>query len=172
MARKLDNEIIALITTNPVESMKLLSLIFMIVVLTSCTDGGSDIQTDDLAMVRMSDHQHSQLNHYLDNNYCTCGCGMLISQCLRDDPTCEVSPELARAAIEIVADGPSSPVISNDAGYRQENSGQYSTEKNSEPTYQKTYMESSGTGSVTQGRLNGQNCTFVSVGGTTMKSCD
>jgi len=30
----------------------------------------------------------------------------------------------------------------------------------------------SGTGSVTSGTLNGQNCTFVSVGGTTMKSCD
>ena len=30
----------------------------------------------------------------------------------------------------------------------------------------------SGTGSVTSGKLNGQNCTFVSVGGTTMKSCD
>lgn len=30
----------------------------------------------------------------------------------------------------------------------------------------------SGTGSVTSGNLNGQNCTFVSVGGTTMKSCD
>lgn len=30
----------------------------------------------------------------------------------------------------------------------------------------------SSTGTVTSGRLNGQNCTFVSVGGTTMKSCD
>jgi len=28
------------------------------------------------------------------------------------------------------------------------------------------------TGTVTSGKLNGQNCTFVSVGGTTMKSCD
>lgn len=30
----------------------------------------------------------------------------------------------------------------------------------------------SSTGRVTSGRLNGQNCTFVSVGGTTLKSCD
>ena len=30
----------------------------------------------------------------------------------------------------------------------------------------------SATGRVTSGRLNGQDCTFVSVGGTTLKSCD
>ena len=30
----------------------------------------------------------------------------------------------------------------------------------------------SATGTVTSGRLNGQDCTFVSVGGSTMKSCD
>jgi hypothetical protein len=27
-------------------------------------------------------------------------------------------------------------------------------------------------GSVVSGRINGQNCTYVSVGGTTMRSCD
>ncbi len=34
------------------------------------------------------------------------------------------------------------------------------------------YMESSITGRVVSGQINGQECTYVSVGGTTMRSCD
>lgn len=36
----------------------------------------------------------------------------------------------------------------------------------------KTIINRSQNGSVVSGKLNGRNCTFVSVGGTTVKSCD
>lgn len=35
-----------------------------------------------------------------------------------------------------------------------------------------TYINSSQNGSVVSGNLNGQNCTFASAGGTTVKLCD
>lgn len=35
-----------------------------------------------------------------------------------------------------------------------------------------SYNDVSSTGTFTSGKLNGQDCTFVSVGGTTLKSCD
>ena len=41
-----------------------------------------------------------------------------------------------------------------------------------QPNQYRSYEGVTGTGTVTSGNLNGQNCTFVSVGGTTMKSCD
>jgi len=68
-------------------------------------------------------------------------------------------------------------VLANIANQRAQQNGQ-----NQQSSGQSDYAEEagryndwegvSGTGSVTSGKLNGQNCTFVSVGGTTMKSCD
>lgn len=46
------------------------------------------------------------------------------------------------------------------------------TEPAKQPARYRASEGVSSTGTVTSGRLNGQNCTFVSVGGTTMKSCD
>ncbi|MES9972583.1 MAG: hypothetical protein ABW092_21315 [Candidatus Thiodiazotropha sp.] len=37
---------------------------------------------------------------------------------------------------------------------------------------ERPYMESSITGRVVSGQVNGQDCTYVSVGGTTVRSCD
>ncbi|MBV1910756.1 MAG: hypothetical protein KUG78_15745 [Kangiellaceae bacterium] len=55
--------------------------------------------------------------------------------------------------------------IANSNANAQENNS-----PNSQPY--RNYEGVSSTGTVTSGRLNGKNCTFVSVGGTTMKSCD
>ena len=38
--------------------------------------------------------------------------------------------------------------------------------------YYPTEINNSQNGSVVSGRVNGQNCTYASVGGMTMKSCD
>ena len=46
-------------------------------------------------------------------------------------------------------------------------------QKQPQKEYQRSQLQDvSATGRVTSGRLNGQDCTFVSVGGTTLKSCD
>jgi hypothetical protein len=37
---------------------------------------------------------------------------------------------------------------------------------------QRPYMDSSITGRVVSGQVNGQDCTYVSVGGTSMRSCN
>jgi hypothetical protein len=51
---------------------------------------------------------------------------------------------------------------------QQQNNSEYSNQADSYNNWEGV----SGTGSVTSGQLNGQNCTFVSVAGTTIKSCD
>ena len=49
----------------------------------------------------------------LSSSNCTCGCGMTIAKCLVDDPTCEVSPELAKAVIAKVAQTVTPPAASH-----------------------------------------------------------
>jgi len=60
--------------------------------------------------------------------------------------------------------------IANQRTQQQSNSGQ--SDYAEEADRHNDWEGVSGTGSVTSGKLNGRNCTFVSVGGTTMKSCD
>lgn len=58
-------------------------------------------------------------------------------------------------------------IVAQIVAAKQTQSQQQSTE------YKKSKLQDvSSTGRVTSGRLNGQDCTFVSVGGTTLKSCD
>ncbi len=48
-----------------------------------------------------------------------------------------------------------------------------SASEQQKPSYARSQLQDvSPTGTVTSGRLNGKDCTFVSVGGTTVKSCD
>ncbi len=62
--------------------------------------------------------------------------------------------------------------------YQQEqasyNNNSYQDDYNeqSNTSYYPTEINSSQNGSVVSGTLNGQNCTFVSVGGMTVKDCD
>jgi hypothetical protein len=58
------------------------------------------------------------------------------------------------------------------AAIAQQNQPQNSSTAQAESRHYKSYEGVSSTGTVTSGKLNGQNCTFVSVGGSTMKSCD
>ena len=63
------------------------------------------VHADDMTVLRMNDSQRSQLFNYLETNTCDCGCGFTIGQCLRDDPTCPISPKLARSAIQNILGG-------------------------------------------------------------------
>ena len=74
-------------------------------------------------------------------------------------------------------------IISAISQYNQNNSNQpnqyysddnyYTDDSYQQPnSYQQQEFYQSQNGSAVSGQLNGQNCTFVSVGGTTMKSCD
>ncbi len=112
---------------------------------------------DDLAVLRMSQAQQHQLFSHLENTACDCGCGMTVGQCLRDDPSCPVSPELARQAIQSVLNGASTDPY--DQSSEQGANG-------------KTEINSSQNGSVVSGRVDGQNCTYASAGGYTVKHCD
>jgi len=73
-------------------------LLLIMVILASALSG--PVWADDLTVLRMSNGQRTQLFNYLDNNGCTCGCGMKIGKCLHDDLTCPVSPKLANSAIQ------------------------------------------------------------------------
>ncbi len=50
--------------------------------------------------------------------------------------------------------------------------GVLQTESAPTPEYGRGEINNTSTGSYVSGRLNGQDCSFVSVGGTTMKMCD
>ena len=67
---------------------------------------------DDLTLLRLSSEQRNQLFSRLESSPCTCGCGMTVGQCLREDPNCPVSPEIARSMVNEVLGG------SRDAGVR------------------------------------------------------
>ena len=41
----------------------------------------------------------------LNDSSCTCGCGMKLAVCRRDDPTCPKSPGLAKQVVDLVRQG-------------------------------------------------------------------
>ncbi len=53
----------------------------------------------------LTTEQQHQVMQVLNTENCTCGCGMTITNCLRDDPTCETSPQLARIVVDAVVSG-------------------------------------------------------------------
>jgi hypothetical protein len=57
-------------------------------------------------------------------------------------------------------------------GYLSAIAGNQTEYRDTSDSHQQPYMESSITGRVVSGQVNGQDCTYVSVGGTTMRSCD
>lgn len=114
---------------------------------------------DELTILRMSPEQRDGLLSYLDKNMCSCGCGMKIGQCLHEDPQCGVSPEMAREAITAFS--------SMEASGAEDLQSQPSASDHRHES-----INQSQNGSVVSGKLNGQDCTFASVGGTTVKLCD
>ena len=109
---------------------------------------------DDLQVLRMSLEQRQALHDHLESTPCDCGCGMTVGECLRDDPACPVSPEMARNAIAQLLNP--EPAAESESG-----SGDSSE-----------YINSSQNGSVVSGRVDGQDCTYASAGGTTVRLCD
>jgi len=62
-------------------------------------------KTNDLTILRMSKIQRKQFDGFLKNTSCSCGCGMKVGICLRDDPNCSASPKLTRSAIQQILAG-------------------------------------------------------------------
>ncbi len=114
---------------------------------------------NDINIFRMSKSQQNQLFSSLENSACTCGCGMTIGQCLRDDPTCPVSPELAQNTIQAIING-------------ETNNSSETAPPRRQDYWQITQINSSQNGSVVSGQIDGQNCTYASAGGMTIKTCD
>ena len=113
------------------------------------------VSADDLTILRMSEGQRNQLFNYLEKASCTCGCGMKMGQCLHEDQTCPVSPELTRSAIQkLVGSG------NNDQSRRN-------NPKPAKQSGQRTKINNSQNGSV----VIGQDCSYVSAGGITVKDC-
>ena len=79
---------------------------------------------------------------------------MTTGVCLRDDPACPVSPEIARAAIGQLFNAAASEDSAGSGGEAVD------------------YVDSSQNGSVVSGQINGRNCTYASAGGTTVRLCD
>ena len=60
----------------------------------------------DLEFLRLDSERQAQVQKELHSTPCTCGCGMSVGQCLVEDQSCPVSPELARSIIaRISGDG-------------------------------------------------------------------
>ncbi len=121
---------------------------------------------DDISVLRLSQEQRAQLYDYLDNNMCTCGCGMTISQCLHDDPTCPVSPKLARAAVAQLLNQESG-LSSSVHQHQHQHNEQASAPEGS--TQRPTIYNYDGGGG---GYVSDGECSYVSYGGVSFKSCD
>ncbi len=115
------------------------------------------VSADDLDVLRMSEVKRNQLFSFLENNHCTCGCDMTLETCLRDDPECPVSPKIALSAIQQLMAGGEEQSIQGNSGSGSGGS---------------TYINSTQTGSVVSGSINGQECTYVTAGGMTFKDCE
>lgn len=68
----------------------------------------------ELDLSKLQGQQKDQFMKLLNSSECTCGCGMQLSQCMLDDPTCPVAPRLAQTALDKFLAGDSSytPVVS------------------------------------------------------------
>ena len=114
-------------------------------------------EDSDMTILRMSPAHRQNLFSHLDNTPCPCGCGMSVAQCLHEDPFCEEAPKVAKNAIQQFK----AAQEANDGRQEEDNSGA-----------SRTMINSSQNGSVVSGQLDGRECTFASVGGTTVKLCD
>lgn len=68
----------------------------------------------EIDLSKLQGQQKEQFMKLLESSECTCGCGMKLSQCMLDDPTCPVAPRLAQTALDKFLAGDSSytPVVS------------------------------------------------------------
>ena len=54
-----------------------------------------------------------------ETSLCTCGCGMKLSQCLREDETCSVGPKLAQSALDRILSAEPGGEINHNSHARQ-----------------------------------------------------
>lgn len=57
---------------------------------------------------RLSAEQKNAARRQLNENDCTCGCGLTVAQCLVHDSSCEISKAMAAKVVEELSAGPSS----------------------------------------------------------------
>jgi len=112
------------------------------------------VLADDMSVLRLDAVQRAKLFNYLETNLCSCGCDMSISGCLHDDPSCTVSPALARTAINqlLMAVKTNKPPVQSTR--QQQNRPQI-------------YNYDGGGSYVSDGQ-----CSYVSYGGMSFKNCD
>jgi thiol-disulfide isomerase/thioredoxin len=72
-------------------------------------DDPSKVNAEDVAQLkeipgvdlsRVPDVERSAVLQALNSDHCTCGCGLTVAKCRIDDPTCSVSPPLAKAIVD------------------------------------------------------------------------
>lgn len=129
---------------------------------------------DDLALLRLGLEQRQQLDHYLENTACECGCGMTVGYCLREDPACETSPRMAREALNRLLEGASVDSSSSQSGNQSNHQPNHSHSDHVHGAHSsQSYINQSQNGSVVSGtNQDGQHCSYASVGGTTVRLCD
>jgi hypothetical protein len=49
---------------------------------------------------KVPDAERSTVLRALNSDNCTCGCGLTIAKCRIDDPSCAISPPLAKAIVD------------------------------------------------------------------------
>ena len=57
---------------------------------------------------RLSPEQLARATEAMTTTLCTCGCELSVAACLIDDPSCDVSPAMAKAIVDEIA-GPTRP---------------------------------------------------------------
>ncbi len=62
-----------------------------------------DLKRADISHLTIK-QQYQVLEIFTTQN-CTCGCGMTVADCLMNDPTCDVSPQIAKVVIDAIASG-------------------------------------------------------------------
>lgn len=53
-------------------------------------------------LTRVPESRRGEVLQALNSESCTCGCGLSVAKCRMDDPSCTISPPLAKAIVERV----------------------------------------------------------------------
>jgi hypothetical protein len=56
----------------------------------------------DLPLKELTPKQREEALRRLNSEKCTCGCGLIVGRCRVDDPTCTVSPPIAKKIFDEV----------------------------------------------------------------------
>ena len=75
------------------------------VIIDEISNESAPIALKRIDISHLTTKQQNQIIEVLNTQNCTCGCGMTITKCLIDDPSCDVSPNLAQVVVNAIVSG-------------------------------------------------------------------